>query len=199
MRQIRKTPREKDWTAQLKYRNATKLEEIAKILEKLNDGRIALDAMKDEKQRLEQEKLELLDENNRTERQLQELVFPDLTEVDVDLYFAGSNNPHDLYLKMQCCDARYQKARENLVRLFSVHQKCEKIREDSLRTPTQVAQLAEILVELRQRVRAEYKSGHSEYERLKTLAQEQDQLVNQLQTRIQQIDKGLVIENGIGT
>ena len=43
-----------------------------------------------------------------------------MTDVEVDLYLSGKNNPWNLYHILQCCDQRFQKTRKRLVKLFGV-------------------------------------------------------------------------------
>eukprot|EP00392_Amoebophrya_sp_AT5.2_P005385 g5394.t1 len=181
LRRIRKTPRVRDLYRQLEQRNSKKRDDIEQI---------------DEKRRLEKSQKSLLDTNSRLEKKVAQTVFPDLTEVDVDLYFAGANNPHDLYLILQCADARYQQTRKNLVTLWNSWKKVEQILHASRSTPAQITHVAEVLGELKGRVRAEYRKGGKEYERLKELVQGQDVLVRQLQDRIKRIEKGGGLASG---
>mmetsp|Transcript_21190 Transcript_21190/g.53394 ORF Transcript_21190/g.53394 Transcript_21190/m.53394 type:complete len:719 (+) Transcript_21190:124-2280(+) len=196
LRRIRKTPRVRDLYRQLEQRNSKKRDDIEQIVLKLHHGRISLDALQDEKRRLEKSQKSLLDTNSRLEKKVAQTVFPDLTEVDVDLYFAGANNPHDLYLILQCADARYQQTRKNLVTLWNSWKKVEQILHASRSTPAQITHVAEVLGELKGRVRAEYRKGGKEYERLKELVQGQDVLVRQLQDRIKRIEKGGGLASG---
>ncbi|CAD7948107.1 unnamed protein product [Amoebophrya sp. A25] len=185
---VRKTPRHQDFTLNLVERNATKRAEIADLVKVLHARQVSLTAMEEERTQLEKQRRVLLHENAKLETEMEDIVHPDLTDIDADLYFAGANNPHDLYLKLHCADARLQRTRDKLLHTFGMWKKLEKLVEQSMETPEKLAQTADAIVEMRERLRSDYAADYAEYERLATLVQEQDVLLNQLQDRIKKVE-----------
>lgn len=111
---------------QLRDMARRKQDKVHDMAFRLQHMQTALSKIADHRERLQTQRSQLLEENASLERQIKELAEPELTELDVDMLLSFPQGKQKLLLMMLGIEARWSKARDQVIQLWNDFQKVRK-------------------------------------------------------------------------